>query len=67
MWFSLWLGARTDPTLLALDVASRIHDLAKYLVDSGDCSLVFVASITGRTSYPNLNPSYPQKVGDCNK
>ena len=57
----------TDPTLSALDVASRIHDLAKYLVDSEGCYVVFVASITGRTSYPNLNPSYPEKVGDCNK
>ena len=29
--------------------------------------MVFIASITGRTSYPYLNPSYPQKVGDCNQ
>ena len=57
----------TDPTLSALEVASRIQDLTKYLVDSEGCYLVFVASITGCTSYPYLKTSYPQKVGDCNK
>ena len=62
---TLLLDDLTDPTLSALDVASRIHDLAKYLVDSEGCYLEFAASITGRTSYPYLNPSYPQKVGDC--
>ena len=57
----------TNPNLSALDVASSIHDLAKHLIDSEGCYMVFVASITGRTSYPYLNPSYPQKVGDCNQ
>ena len=28
---------------------------------------MFVASITDRTSYTYLDPSYPHKVGDCNK
>ena len=57
----------TNPNLSALDVASSIHDLAKHLIDSEGSYVVFVASITGRTSYPYLNPSYPQKVGDCNQ
>ena len=56
-----------DPNLSALDVASRIHNLAKSLVETEGCYFVFVASITDRTSYPYLDPSYPQIVGDCNK
>ena len=57
----------SDPNLSALDVASRIHNLATLLVESKGCYFVFVASITDRTSYLCLDPSYPQKVGDCKK
>ena len=56
-----------NPNLSALDVASQIHDLTSFFVDSEGCYLMFVASITPRSSYPYLDSAYPQKVANCNK
>ena len=56
-----------DPKTSPLKVASDIHDLAMRLLHTDACYMVFVLSIPPRASYPAVNPTFIERVDECNK